>query len=399
MSLQLIGHSSDLQQLLNEGFELEFRAGYLLVREVPYVKSDKTIGRGILVTPLRVAGDSTEPPDSHVAYWIGEFPCDAAGNPMDKMGGRNQPYKIDADLEANHLFSRKPTSGSYRDYYHKMTTYVAFLEGEAQKLDNRVTARTFRPYQPAMGESVFCFADTASSRAGILPKTKKLEGQKIGIIGLGGTGSYVLDLVAKTPVCEIHLFDADVFLTHNAFRSPGTPSIEDLRSRHKKVVWFAEVYSKMRSGIKPHDINLDSTNLEKLEGLGFVFLCLDQTAQKQRIIGYLLEHKIPFIDVGMGLYETDESIGGIVRVTLGTPSKNDHLARRIGYADVAVNEYDRNIQIADLNALNGALAVIRWKKELGFYENAEMEYSSSYSVASNTIINDEVQSEEKENQT
>jgi hypothetical protein len=37
--------------------------------------------------------------------------------------------------------------------------------------------------------------------------------------GLGGTGSYILDLVSKTPVNEILLFDSDDFLQHNAFRS------------------------------------------------------------------------------------------------------------------------------------------------------------------------------------
>ncbi|WP_318271316.1 ThiF family adenylyltransferase [Sphingobacterium cellulitidis] len=46
----------------------------------------------------------------------------------------------------------------------------------------------------------------------------KLERQKIAIIGLGGTGAYILDMVAKTPVKEIHLFDGDSFDQHNAFR-------------------------------------------------------------------------------------------------------------------------------------------------------------------------------------
>jgi tRNA A37 threonylcarbamoyladenosine dehydratase len=51
----------------------------------------------------------------------------------------------------------------------------------------------------------------------------------------GGTGSYVLDFVAKTPVKEIHLFDGDIFDQHNAFRAPGAPSGEELEQRLKKV--------------------------------------------------------------------------------------------------------------------------------------------------------------------
>lgn len=54
-------------------------------------------------------------------------------------------------------------------------------------------------------------------RANINFINDKFKGMRIGIIGLGGTGSY-LDLVAKTPVDEILLFDDDEFLLHNAFR-------------------------------------------------------------------------------------------------------------------------------------------------------------------------------------
>jgi hypothetical protein len=83
--------------------------------------------------------------------------------------------------------------------------------------------------------SVFNYTETASDRAGIGALTQKLVGQKIAIIGLGGTGSYVLDLVSKTPVQEIRIIDADEFLQHNAFRAPGAPSIDELRDAPKKV--------------------------------------------------------------------------------------------------------------------------------------------------------------------
>ena len=70
---------------------------------------------------------------------------------------------------------------------------------------------------------------------GIAAVSAKLRRHRIAIVGLGGTGAYVLDLVAKTPVAEIHLYDGDVFLQHNAFRSPGAASVADLRSNLSKV--------------------------------------------------------------------------------------------------------------------------------------------------------------------
>jgi tRNA A37 threonylcarbamoyladenosine dehydratase len=66
----------------------------------------------------------------------------------------------------------------------------------------------------------------------------KLKIPKVAIVGLSGTGVYVLDLVAKTPVQEIHLFDGDLFHSHNAFRSPGAASLDELRQAPKKVTYL-----------------------------------------------------------------------------------------------------------------------------------------------------------------
>ncbi len=42
MSRQLISRSPDLQRLEDEGYDLEIRSGYLLVKDVPYVNSHAT---------------------------------------------------------------------------------------------------------------------------------------------------------------------------------------------------------------------------------------------------------------------------------------------------------------------------------------------------------------------
>ncbi len=82
---------------------------------------------------------------------------------------------------------------------------------------------------------------------------EKLDGERVAIVGLGGTGSYILDFVAKTRVSEIHVFDHDTFFTHNAFRGPGAPSIEELNAAPLKVDRFVAMYSLMhRKGIVAH---------------------------------------------------------------------------------------------------------------------------------------------------
>jgi hypothetical protein len=52
-------------------------------------------------------------------------------------------------------------------------------------------------------------------------------------------------------------------------------------------------------------------------------------------------------------------------------------------------DYARNIQIADLNALNAILAVIKWKKLFGFYVDFEQEHHSTYTVNGNLLLNED----------
>jgi len=186
---------------------------------------------------------------------------------------------------------------------------------------------------------------------------------------LGGTGSYVLDLVAKTPVKEIHIFDGDRFSQHNAFRSPGAPSVEELRGKPQKVAHFEKQYSKMRRHIVPHNYSINAKNVDELREMDFAFICIDGGSVKKLIMEKLEEFGKPFVDVGMGVYEVEESLGGVLRITTMTPCGHchDRAKKAVSFADDDVrDEYSRNIQIADLNALNAALAVIKWKKLFRF---------------------------------
>jgi lactate dehydrogenase-like 2-hydroxyacid dehydrogenase len=171
--------------------------------------------------------------------------------------------QLDRNLTVHHSFSSKPPDG-YKDHYEKMTTYAAIISSPARVIDPNATAQTFPVIEAEDEDSVFNYLDTASSRAEITAVTRKLELKKFGIVGVGGTGSYVLDLTAKTLAKEIHLFDGDRFLQHNAFRSPGAPSADELRELPYKVDYFARIYSKMRRGIVPHAFHIDASNVEQL---------------------------------------------------------------------------------------------------------------------------------------
>src|SRR4029077_8916828 len=120
--------------------------------------------------------------------------------------------------------------------------------------------------------------------ADIVAVTQKLALKKVAIIGLGGTGSYGLDFFTKTPDTEIHLYDGDTYLQHNAFRSPGAASADDLKAKQLKVTYFKNLYSKMHRGIVDHPAYIDARNVEELRGMDFVFLCIDTASAKKMIV-------------------------------------------------------------------------------------------------------------------
>lgn len=390
MSAKLISLNPELQRLQDEGYEMEVRSGYLLLHAVPYVNSRREVARGILVTNLKLSGDRTERPDDHQVWFVGERPCHADGTPIAALGGGAVVQTLTDGLQANFRFSCKP-AGGYADYHEKMTRYVEILSHPAAAIDDSANARTYRPIEARDEDSVFYFTDSASSRAGITALADKLAMNRVAIIGLGGTGSYVLDLTAKTHAREIHLFDGDRLQQHNAFRAPGATSLEVLQAQPYKVDHYAGLYGLMRRGVIPHSIFLDDHNVAQLAGFDFVFICVDKPAVRRLVSDFLHAQRIPFIDVGMELeLIDDQALIGTCRVTLSTPDKPDHFGRHVSLDGRGKDDlYGSNIQVADMNALNAVLAVVKWKKFCGFYQDCYQEHQSAYVLNTHQLTRDE----------
>src|SRR5436305_566256 len=109
MSQKLVNRNWGLSQLRAEGYDVEVKLpAHLLVKDVPYVNAKKEVKRGILVFELgEVAGDVLVPPKTHVAFFVGECPCDAGGFPIPGVSPVNQV--VDKELTLNYQISRKPS--------------------------------------------------------------------------------------------------------------------------------------------------------------------------------------------------------------------------------------------------------------------------------------------------
>ena len=392
-----ISRSPDLQRLEADGFRLRVVQGaayHLLVECVPAVNSRREVVLGILYCPLEIDADgkTVNPVNNHQCWWIGEPPCDSGGRVIKEMISNFAEENKGDGIITSVAFSRKRVDKTaYSNLHEKIWTYVQMIWHEALVIDPTCDPRSEKPV-PAVVEAqarIFRYPDMATTRAGIGAATAKLLARRIAIIGLGGTGSYILDLLAKTPVAEIHLYDGDVFVLHNAFRAPGAPHIEELKEP-KKVDWFGSIYDKMHLGIIRHPYRASADRLFEFQGFDFVFVAIDDPKVRKAILEGLIAMNVAFIDVGMDVaLDAENRLRGICRFTVGTPDCHGHIAEVVSFAAPPIEEIYRNIQVADLNMLNAALAVNKWKRMRGFYADDVREHHSLYTVSTQALIKED----------
>lgn len=393
MSPKPIVPSPAIQRLLDEGFTVGFGPGYLLVHDIPCVTTEGKVAYGTIVCPLADNLGEVLPPDEHQVWWQGPYPCHHTGLPIEPIRHTSQPQALWDGFEVQHRFSNKPVGHKFPDHYSKVTNYIWIIANEARKLDPSLDPRTFKILPPLEDDSVFRYRDTASSRADIVAVASKLAMRRIAFIGLGGTGAYALDLVAKTPAQQLHLFDGDVFLQHNAFRAPGAAAETDLQAKMPKVEYFARIYDQMRKGITPHPYFITEDNIEELGDFDFVFICVDRGPVRKLIGEYLIGRGIPFVDVGMDLRLNPErlTLFGTCRVTQTSPTKSDHFHVRAPMVEDPEDDlYRKAIQVADLNCVNAAFAVMRWKQFCGFYDDEFEPHNLNFSVNLQSLTRDEM---------
>ncbi len=145
----------------------------------------------------------------------------------------------------------------------------------------------------------------------------------------------------------------------------------------------------MHNGIIGHNYNVTAENLNELSGFNYVFISVDKNSTRSMLTKGISALHVTFIDTGLGVKMLDDSLIGTLRVTTGSVKKNDHLDERIGEDEFEENEYATNIQIADLNCMNAVMAVLKWKKMSGFYQDLKQEHNSLYFINTNKLLNED----------
>ena len=245
----------------------------------------------------------------------------------------------------------------------------------------------------------FHIPNTFEARAAIAPVQDRIRGQRIAIIGLGGTGAYLLDLIAKTPVSEIHLLDSDCVDWHTLKRAPGAPTAEEIELVRAgsllKVDYYHSKYAAFRDGIHPHPVRVDSPSMfrELLSDhpIDYAFVCIDQltdgdSSRQDAVYRAVTEAGVPFIDSGVSITLEECAVRGAV-TTSAYDAGSDAWKYAIPNARLngGAPGY-RNVQLPEVNAAAAMFAVMEWRRRTGQYVSESASFLHKFRLETPRIV-------------
>jgi hypothetical protein len=368
---ELVNRNEDIRRLVEKGYAVAFDScNYLIVRDIPYLDPERKLCWGAIVSKVVDAGQNRLVQDDHQVFFAGSVPHGLDGRPIPNLGGGPTTLAMgeaSKDVVVERSFSNKPKdTGKFENFFDKVESYVRIISGPAIELHG-ANPLTFRMVDGGKSTSPFKVRDTLTSRAEISDLAMRFKDDVIAVVGLGGTGAYVLDFMVKTPVKEIRAFDPDLFFVHNSFRSPGKLDLDELGKAKAEV--YRSRHESFREGLTVSRRFIDASCADDLTGVTFAFVCVDKGTSRAGIFDVLLAKRIPFIDVGMGLDRRCVALNGMLRTTYYS-AENGPATRDKGLAELVDDPeglYRTNIQIGELNALNACLAVVKFKQLRGFY--------------------------------
>lgn len=382
---ELASRNPFIRDLDDLGYHVDFIGAHFVIYGLPYLDGAGALNHGDWASPLDLNGAIIDPPSNHQAWWRGTRPCDQQGREL-RLGGGVHAVTVTPEFVTDQSFSFKLMENgqmrAYRSFEEKVQTYLDVITAPALAAYPDATPLRGIEIKSAAQESPLRFPDTMSSRYHMNDISFILKGKKVAIIGLGGTGSYILDFISRTHLERITIFDNDKVHVHTIFRMPGF--IPRAIGQHK-VEALARQYANWHGGLEPVSERVTAENIERLGEFDFVFVSVDDGPARQHIIDWLSTRGIPYVDCGMGLSRSAVGLSGFVRIT-GTDRKafdSNVGTARLPIGNAENDEYRRQAQITELNALNAAMAVIRFKQHFGLLDR--LDEATSYIVDTATL--------------
>jgi molybdopterin/thiamine biosynthesis adenylyltransferase len=151
---------------------------------------------------------------------------------------------------------------------------------------------------------------------------------RVGVVGLGGTGSAVAEMLCRIGVRELLLFDGDVFETSNINRIYGSTISDhcefkvDIAKRHLDAIGLSASVRAI-----PQHITFEHS-ARQLRDCDIVFGCTDKQLPRAILVQIAMRYLLPVFDMGVLIDSANGTIGGVYgRVTTLMPGEACLLCR------------------------------------------------------------------------
>jgi molybdopterin/thiamine biosynthesis adenylyltransferase len=165
--------------------------------------------------------------------------------------------------------------------------------------------------QPWLNRQILAFGEEAQRR---------LQAVRVGVVGCGGTGSVVVQMLAHLGVRDLVLVDPDVVELSNLNRLVGATRVDARRSRPKVRV-AQRLVKQVHPGAQVRALPVlvgDSSAITALKGLDLLFGCTDDHGSRLILNQLAVQYLIPYLDLGAGLQTAEDgrlsAAGGQLRV-------------------------------------------------------------------------------------
>ena len=361
------------QDAAARGWQIEVSKNRISLSDVPYRKKTGDGGRCQISVDTQDDGLTMKAPERegtarHAASLTG-----VSGGRAYEANGESVGNVLWTDETNECVISILPDAGGYVNAWHALFVYVTRVAGAVGEAEREQVERFFE------------FEIEGEDSMDMRTWRDRARGQKIGIVGLGGVGLWILDLMSKTYVSEIEIWDGDEIEGRNLLRAPGWAS-QDAIGRNK-AEYFGEHYQRFRKGISIHpEYWQPDEHANVFDELGFVFIAVDKADVRTALCETLEQRRIPFIDVGMGVELHQERVRGSCQVFF---SGEDPGRWRVGIPTaegVGGEKAYYDLQLSDLGALNAALAVGMWRRHIAQYEKEDKDWLIRYLIEKNDLL-------------
>ncbi|NKN03072.1 ThiF family adenylyltransferase [Rhizobium leguminosarum] len=174
--------------------------------------------------------------------------------------------------------------------------------------------------------------------------SRMMQHMRIGVVGAGGTGSPLLQQLARMGAGHIGIFDPDHVEHSNLNRLYGA-TWDDAEQKTKKVDVAKREIERMGFGtaVETYDAWIGSTECrEALKSMDVIFGCTDDHDGRLLLNRLAYYYLIPVIDIGLALRITERfgisCLEADARVTVLEPGSRCLVCRRVVDAGVAAEE-------------------------------------------------------------